>query len=256
MGSLHAGHLSLMKRSVAERDVTLVSVFVNPLQFGPSEDFAAYPRDLDRDVNLAADVGAGLVFAPSTEEMYPRPVVTRVVVDEISEPLEGAARPGHFDGVATVVAKLFSIVGPCHAYFGEKDYQQLQVVTRMASDLSLSVVVVPCPTVREPDGLALSSRNAYLTPEERAAAPVLQRALRAGADAIEGRGMRDPADVRRLMTEMIEAEPLAGLEYVEVVSASTLRPVDPLVGTLRLVTAARFGRARLIDNVGATVAGP
>jgi pantoate--beta-alanine ligase len=176
-------------------------------------------------------------------------------VGEITEPLEGAARPGHFDGVATVVAKLFSIVGTCHAYFGEKDYQQLRVVTRMAADLSLPVTVVPCPTVREPDGLALSSRNAYLTPEERAAAPVLQRALRAGADAIERDGVRDGAEVRRQMTEMIEAEPPARLEYAEVVSASTLRPVDPLAGSLRLLTAARFGRARLIDNVGATVAG-
>jgi pantoate--beta-alanine ligase len=256
MGSLHAGHLSLIERSVAERDVTLVSVFVNPLQFGPTEDFAAYPRDLDRDVGLAEDLGADLVFAPAVDEMYPRPAVTRVVVGEVSEPLEGAARPGHFEGVATVVAKLFSIIGPSHAYFGEKDYQQLQVVTRMAADLSLPVVVVPCPTVREPDGLALSSRNAYLTPEERAAAPVLQRALRAGVDAIERDGVRDGGRVRRLMSGLIESEPLARLEYAEVVSASTLRPIEPLAGSLRLLTAARFGRARLIDNVGATVAGP
>jgi pantoate--beta-alanine ligase len=254
MGSLHAGHLSLVERAVAERDVVVVSVFVNPLQFGPTEDFAAYPRDLDQDVGLAADIGADLVFAPAVEEMYPGPAVTRVVVGEISEPLEGAARPGHFVGVATVVAKLFSIVGPSSAYFGEKDFQQLQVVTRMAADLSLPVVVVPCPTVRESDGLALSSRNAYLSPAERAAAPVLQRALRAGVDAIERDGVRDGAEVRRLMAEMIEAEPLARLEYAEVVSAATLRPVEPLAGSLRLLTAARFGRARLIDNVGATVA--
>jgi pantoate--beta-alanine ligase len=256
MGALHAGHLSLVKRSVAACDVTVVSVFVNPLQFGPNEDFAAYPRDLDRDVALAAGVGADIVFAPPLEEMYPRPLVTTVSVAEVTEPLEGAARPGHFDGVATVVTKLFSIAGPCAAFFGEKDYQQLQVVTRLAADLSLPVAVVPCPTVREPDGLALSSRNAYLTPEERAAAPVLRRALRAGAESIERDGVRDAGEVRRLMTGMIEAESLARLEYAEVVSASTLRPVDPLAGSLRLLTAARFGRARLIDNVGATVAGP
>jgi pantoate--beta-alanine ligase len=255
MGALHAGHLSLVERSVAERDVTVMSDFVNPLQFGPTEDFAAYPRDLDRDVELAAEVGADVVFAPPLEEMYPEPLLTVVSVKEITEPLEGAARPGHFDGVATVVAKLFSIVGPCHAFFGQKDYQQLQVVTRMAADLSLPVTVVGCPTVREPDGLALSSRNAYLTPEERAAAPVLQRALRAGASAIEAGGAHHAADVRKLMTEMIEAEPLARLEYAEVVSASTLRPVEPLTGALRLLTAARFGRARLIDNVGATAPG-
>jgi pantoate--beta-alanine ligase len=194
------------------------------------------------------------VFAPSLEEMYPAPVLTRVMVGEITEPLEGAARPGHFDGVATVVAKLFSIVASSHAYFGEKDYQQLQVVTRLAADLSLPVTIVPCPTVREPDGLALSSRNAYLGPEERAAAPILQRALRAGADMIESEGVRDGASVRRRMVAMIEAEPLARLEYAEVVSAATLRPVEPLTGELRLLAAARFGRARLIDNVGATVA--
>jgi len=255
MGSLHAGHLSLVERSVAERDITVVTVFVNPLQFGPNEDFAAYPRDLERDVGLAAGVGADLVFAPPLEEMYPRPVVTRVSVADISEPLDGAARPGHFDGVATVVAKLFSIVGSCHAYFGEKDYQQLQVVTRMAADLSLPVEIVPCPIVREPDGLALSSRNAYLGADERAAAPVLHRALLAGAAAIERDGIREGAEIRRLMTDMIGAEPLARLDYAEVVSASTLRPVDPLAGELRLLTAARFGRARLIDNIGVTVAG-
>ncbi len=254
MGSLHAGHLSLVERSAAEHDVTVVTVFVNPLQFGPSEDFAAYPRDLDRDVDLAERSGADLVFAPPLEEMYPRPMLTAVSVGAMAESLEGAARPGHFDGVATVVAKLFSIVGSSHAYFGQKDYQQLQVVTRLASDLSLPITVVPCPTVREPDGLALSSRNAYLGPEERAAAPVLQRALRAGAAAIERDGVRDGAEVRRLMTETIESEPRAALEYAEVVSASTLQPVDPLAGELRLLTAARFGRARLIDNVGAIVA--
>ncbi|MDQ4098427.1 MAG: pantoate--beta-alanine ligase, partial [Actinomycetota bacterium] len=182
MGALHAGHLSLIRRSVAECDVTLVTVFVNPLQFGPSEDFSRYPRDLDRDVAAAAALGTDLVFAPPIEEMYPdlppaacpNAMAVRVTVGgALADRLEGATRPGHFAAVATVVAKLFAIAGTCRAYFGEKDYQQLLVVRRLAADLSFPVEVVGCPTVREPDGLALSSRNAYLTPEERRAAPIL-----------------------------------------------------------------------------------
>jgi pantoate--beta-alanine ligase len=171
-------------------------------------------------------------------------------VGGLADVLDGVSRPGHFDGVATVVAKLFNIAGRCRAYFGEKDYQQLQIVTRMAADLSIPVEVVPCPIVREPDGLALSSRNAYLSPEERSAAPVLWRALRAGAEVIEA-GERDPAAVCGVMAGLIEAEPRADLDYAHVVDARTLRAVDPLAGELRLLVAARFGRARLIDNVGA-----
>jgi pantoate--beta-alanine ligase len=179
------------------------------------------------------------------------PALTSVSVAAISAPMEGAARPTHFAGVATVVAKLFNIAGPCRAYFGEKDWQQLAVVRRMAADLSFPVDVVGCPTVREPDGLAMSSRNIYLTPDERAVAPVIRAALLAGVDAIEA-GERDPEQVRALMRRTIEAEPLAGLDYVEVVDAATLQPADPLEGELRLLVAVRFGRARLIDNCGVT----
>ena len=251
MGYLHEGHASLIRRARADTDVVAVSLFVNPLQFGAGEDLDAYPRDLDRDTRLAESEGADLLFTPPVGEMYPRPVLTTVSVGEVSAPLEGAARPTHFDGVATVVAKLFAIVGPCSAYFGEKDFQQVAVVRRMVADLSLPVEVVACPTVRERDGLALSSRNAYLTPEQRAAAPVVHRALQAGKALIMA-GERDPRVVRTLMAEIVEAEPLAELDYAEVVGADSFTVPDPLAGDLRLLAAVRFGRARLIDNVGVT----
>jgi pantoate--beta-alanine ligase len=257
MGYLHAGHRSLMDRSIAERDVTFVTIFVNPLQFGAGEDLASYPRDIERDTAMCEEAGVDLVLHPSVEEMYPHgtPTLTTVTVDTISAPMEGAARPTHFAGVATVVAKLFAIAGTCHAYFGEKDWQQLAVVRRMAADLSFPVEVVGCPTLREPDGLAMSSRNVYLTPEERAAAPVLHRALLSGVEVIDA-GATDPATVRELMAAIIEAEPLAKLDYAEVVDAETLQEVDPLAGNLRLLAAARFGRGRLIDNEGATIPAP
>ena len=180
MGYLHEGHASLMRRAAADCDVVAASVFVNPLQFGPGEDLASYPRDLDHDIAVASASGVRYLFAPSTEEMYPGPTLTTVRVEGVSRGLEGDSRPGHFSGVATVVAKLFALAGACRAYFGEKDYQQLVVIGRMARDLSFPVEVVGCPTVREADGLALSSRNVHLSPEERSAAPVLYRALRAG----------------------------------------------------------------------------
>jgi pantoate--beta-alanine ligase len=228
---------------------------VNPLQFGPSEDLTTYPRDLDRDLAMCDDAGVDVVLHPSVEEMYPfgLPTLTTVSVATVSEPMEGASRPSHFAGVATVVAKLFNIAGSCRAYFGEKDWQQLAVIRRMAADLSFPVDVVGCPTVREPDGLAMASRNAYLTAQERAAAPVLHWSLVSGAAAIAA-GERDPARVRSLIADLITAEPLAELDYAEVVDAATLRPVDPLAGELRLLAATRFGRARLIDNEGATAA--
>jgi pantoate--beta-alanine ligase len=253
MGYLHDGHRSLMDRSVEDTDVTIVTIFVNPLQFAANEDLSSYPRDLERDTAMCEAAGVDVVLTPSVEEMYPFgvPALTSVSVAAISAPMEGAARPTHFAGVATVVAKLFNIAGPCRAYFGEKDWQQLAVVRRMAADLSFPVDVVGCPTVREPDGLAMSSRNIYLTPDERAVAPVIRAALLAGVDAIEA-GERDPEQVRALMRRTIEAEPLAGLDYVEVVDAATLQPVDPLEGELRLLVAVRFGRARLIDNCGVT----
>ena len=253
MGYLHAGHVSLMDAARAADDLVVVSIFVNPLQFGPAEDLAAYPRDLVGDAACAARAGVDVLFVPSTEAMYPEGTLrTTVTVTDLSAPLEGRARPTHFAGVATVVAKLFAIVGPCRAYFGEKDFQQLVVIRQMARDLSLPADVVGCPTVREVDGLALSSRNAYLTGDERAAAPVVHRALEAGRAAIEG-GVREAAVVRSAMRELITAEPLADLDYAEVVDARTLQPVDPLVGDLRLLAAVRLGRARLIDNIGVQV---
>jgi pantoate--beta-alanine ligase len=251
MGYLHAGHASLMAAARAERDLVVASIFVNPLQFAPTEDLDAYPRDLDGDTALAEREGVDVLFVPDRAEMYPDgEVLTSVHVASVSEPLEGRSRPTHFSGVATVVAKLFAIVGPCAAYFGEKDYQQVAVVRQMVRDLSMPVEVVACPTMREPDGLAMSSRNAYLTPAERAAAPVVHAALQVGRADIDA-GERDPAKVRSLMADLIAAEPLAELDYAEVVDARTLQVVDPLAGELRLLAAARFGKARLIDNIAA-----
>jgi pantoate--beta-alanine ligase len=252
MGYLHDGHRSLLQRAVADNSTTLASVFVNPLQFAPTEDLDRYPRDLERDVQMAADERIDYVFAPDRHEMYPEPVLTTVEVSGVSEPLEGASRPTHFAGVATVVTKLFSIVGPCRAYFGEKDFQQLAVVRKMARDLSLPVDVVGCPTVREPDGLAMSSRNVNLTDDARRAAPTLYRALQAGKVAID-EGERDPGAVRATMRSVIEREPLITLDYAEVVDAATFTTPSPLAGALRLLVAARLPHARLIDNVGADV---
>jgi len=254
MGYLHDGHLTLAQRSAAECDLTVVSIFVNPLQFAAGEDLADYPRDLDRDLGLLATTGSPLVFTPGVEEMYPRPMETEVRVPGLSSTFEGVARPTHFTGVATVVAKLFAMVGPCRAYFGEKDFQQLAVVRRMATDLSFPVEVVGCPTVREPDGLAMSSRNVYLTDDERRAALVLPRALQAGADAITA-ATQDPDGVRALMAGVVAGEPLARLDYMDVVDPDTLEPVAAFIpgATLRLLGAVQVGRPRLLDNLGVVV---
>jgi pantoate--beta-alanine ligase len=253
MGALHAGHLSLIARAVAECDVVAVSIFVNPLQFGDADDLAHYPRALDTDLDLAATAGATVAFVPAVEEMYPDgpgDMTTTVSVRDLGDRWEGASRPGHFDGVATVVAKLFAMAGPCRAYFGEKDFQQLAVVSRLARDLSFPVEVVGCPTVREPDGLARSSRNARLSPEERAAAAVLPRALRAGFDAIV-EGEYRPAMVESRMVQVVEREPLARLDYAALVRAVDLSPAASLLdgGPFRLLVAARVGPVRLIDNL-------
>jgi pantoate--beta-alanine ligase len=253
MGFLHAGHASLMAAARQDTDVVVASIFVNPLQFAPGEDLDAYPRDLAGDTAVAEREGVDLLFVPTVAEMYPDgAVLTTVTVAEVSAPLEGRTRPSHFAGVATVVAKLFAIVGPCAAYFGEKDFQQVAVIRQMVRDLSIPVDVVACPTMREADGLAMSSRNAYLTPEERAAAPVVHATLQAGRAAIDA-GERNPANVRALMADLIAAAPLADLDYAEVVDARTLQVVDPLAGDLRLLAAVRFGAARLIDNLGTTI---
>lgn len=251
MGYLHDGHVSLIERAVAECDVVVTTLFVNPLQFAAGEDLSAYPRDPDGDAAKASAAGAAILFAPPVGEMYPRPGLTTVSVRGLSSIHEGAARPTHFDGVTTVVAKLFNLLaGPSRAYFGEKDFQQLAVVRRMVADLDFPVDVVGCPTVREADGLAMSSRNAYLTAPERAAAPVLHRALQAGAATIAA-GESDAARVRAAMRQVVEAEPLADLDYLDVIDPDTLEPVEAATAAHRLIGAARFGRARLIDNIPA-----
>jgi pantoate--beta-alanine ligase len=251
MGYLHEGHLSLMAAARAADDVVVASIFVNPLQFGPAEDLASYPRDIERDTKLSEQAGVDLLFVPALSEMYPEPVSTTVTVAGVSEGLEGAARPTHFAGVATVVAKLLAIVGPCRAYFGEKDFQQLQVVRTMVADLSLPVEIVGRPIVREPDGLAMSSRNVHLSPDDRRAAAVLHRALQAGAARVAA-GESDPGVVERAMAVTVSREVLADLDYAACVDPSTLqRPahIEPSAD-LRLLIAARVGAPRLLDNIG------
>jgi pantoate--beta-alanine ligase len=258
MGALHAGHRSLIERAAGQCDVVAVTVFVNPLQFDEAADLAAYPRDLDADTALARSAGASVVFAPPVEEMYgppPHRIASSVHVDGVSEGLEGASRPGHFDGVATVVAKLFALSGRCRAYFGEKDFQQLAVVRRMVADLSIPVTIVGCPTVREDDGLALSSRNSRLSADQRRAAVALHRALVAGRACVE-RGERDPVRVGAAMTAVLVAEPLVTPDYAVVVDPETLRGPTECSGQVRLLVAARVGAIRLIDNEGASCAGP
>jgi pantoate--beta-alanine ligase len=255
MGALHHGHISLITRAVTECDVVVVSIFVNPLQFGDPEDIAHYPRTLERDLALCAEAGATVVFAPTVEEMYPSwpdPPATSVRVHGISDKWEGASRPGHFDGVATVVAKLFAAAGPSRAYFGLKDFQQLAVVRRMASDLCIPVDIVGCPIVREPDGLALSSRNVRLSDTERAAARTLSAALAAGRAAVAA-GEGDAAAVRAAMHAVAAREPLVHLDYAVAVDETTLDEVPTIVdpATVRLLIAATVGPVRLIDNSAA-----
>lgn len=254
MGFFHAGHRSLMDAARAENDVVVVSLFVNPAQFGPAEDLAKYPRDLEGDTALAAAAGADVLFVPTVEEMYPTgSPKTTVHVAGLTAGMCGAARPTHFDGVTTVVAKLFAIVGPGRAYFGRKDFQQVAVVRRMAADLNLAVEVVGCPLVREPDGLARSSRNAYLTPDERAAAPELSRALLEAARMIEA-GERDAARVVEGIRAFVGVEPVLELEYVDIRDSDDLEPCAVLGGSFVVALAATVGRARLIDNVVVTIA--
>src|SRR3954452_21989079 len=248
MGFLHDGHRSLMRAAREAADFVVVTIFVNPLQFGVNEDLDRYPRDLAGDLALCEAEGVDCVFSPSVAEMYPRRPVTTVHVAELTGDLCGAARPTHFDGVTTVVTKLFAIVGPCAAFFGRKDAQQLAVVTRMADDLNLPVEVVGCPIVREPDGLALSSRNAYLTPPDRQAALVLSRALRGAVDAIVA-GERDALAIERLVHDAVADEPHVPLEYAEIRDAHELSRMGTLDGSVLIGLAARVGATRLIDNV-------
>jgi pantoate--beta-alanine ligase len=248
MGFLHEGHASLMRRAREKNDVVLVSIFVNPLQFGPSEDFEAYPRDLEADLAICEAEGVDLVFHPPVEEMYREPSTLTVTVGAIGEILEGKTRPGHFDGVATVVTKLFNVAGACRTYFGEKDAQQLVVIRRLARQLDFPVEVVGCPTVREADGLAMSSRNTYLKGEDRVAAGVLKRALDEGARLI-GAGHRSADAISQAMARVIGEEPLAKLDYAACVDPDTLAEPAEEGGPVLLAVASWVGKARLIDNV-------
>lgn len=251
MGFFHEGHRSLMRAARADADLVVVSLFVNPTQFGPDEDLAGYPRDPDGDAAVATAEGVDILFVPTVDEMYPDEPRTTVHVAGLTARLCGATRPTHFDGVATVVTKLFSIVGPCRAYFGRKDAQQLAVIRRVVTDLNLPVDVIGCPLVREPDGLARSSRNAYLDTDQRAAATVLWRALAAAADAVVA-GERDGTTIEHLVASTIQAEPRVRLDYAQLVDARTIEPAPRVDGELLLAVAAFVGPARLIDNLTIT----
>lgn len=251
MGALHDGHRSLIRRAAADTDYVVVSIFVNPTQFGPNEDLASYPRTFAADLEACKEEGAELVFHPDAEEMYPQPSKTTVTVEGITAPMEGAVRPGHFAGVALVCAKLFNIIGPCVAFFGEKDAQQLRVVRRMAADLSMPVEVVGCPTVRDADGLALSSRNAHLLPTDRKRALALRRAL----ELIEQRvrdGERDVATLEAAGRDLLASAALDGIDYLEVVDPASLEHLERVEGTVLVCGAVRVGTTRLIDNVTIT----
>lgn len=248
MGALHEGHRSLIQRARRENDRIIVSIFVNPLQFGPSEDYNRYPRPFYQDRRLCEATWVDALYRPSPEDMYPQGFGTTVEVQGLGDRLDGEFRPGHFKGVTTVVLKLLEHAGPDKAYFGEKDYQQLTIIQKMVHDLSLGVQVIPCPTVRERDGLALSSRNAYLSPAERAQAPRLYEGLAAGVDAAK-RAKAKPQDVLRAAKRAIQKIAKVSIDYVRLVDASTLEDAERLKGKLRLLAAVRVGRTRLIDNV-------
>ncbi|SHE36017.1 pantoate--beta-alanine ligase [Seinonella peptonophila] len=246
MGYLHLGHLELIKRAREECDIVVLSIFVNPLQFGPNEDFSRYPRDIERDEQLAKEAGVDFLFSPSVEEMYPEKPLTHIEVDEITSKLCGSSRPGHFSGVATVVTKLFHIVSPDRAYFGLKDAQQVAVVEQLVKDLSFPVEIVPCDIVREEDGLALSSRNVYLSSDARKQATVLYRALK----EIQANPPSDPESIRSILHERISATPLARIDYIDVLSYPGLQAVTTIENqTVIVAVAVYFDQTRLIDNI-------
>ncbi len=248
MGYLHDGHLALVKQARAENTSVVVSIFVNPTQFGPSEDFASYPRDIERDLALLKRVKTDIVFMPSAAEMYPPGSDSWVEVGKVSERLEGASRPTHFRGVTTVVAKLFNIVEPTRAYFGQKDAQQALVIKKMAIDLNMNLEVIVCPTVREPDGLAMSSRNTYLNAEERRAATVLYQSLTL-AQQLWAKGEKDADLIRKEMIALIQRQPLAVIDYVSIADNETLEELKEIKTSALLSLAVKIGQTRLIDNV-------
>ena len=247
MGYLHEGHASLMKKAVEENDRVVASVFVNPTQFGPTEDLESYPRDFDKDCALCESIGVNLVFHPEPEEMYAPDFCTWVDMDVLSKTLCGKSRPIHFRGVCTVVSKLFNIVTPDRAYFGQKDAQQLAIIRRMVRDLNMDIEIVGCPIVREEDGLAKSSRNTYLNEEERAAALILSKAVFLGQKMVAD-GETDTAVIKKAMIEKIESEPLAKIDYVEIVDGLSMQPVDKIEGSILAAMAVYIGKTRLIDN--------
>lgn len=248
MGYFHQGHLSLMKEARGENDRVVVSLFVNPTQFGPGEDFNIYPRDLEHDRRAAQEVGVDLIFNPNPEEMYPTDFQTYVEVTRVSQGLCGDSRPGHFKGVATIVTKLLNIVRPDRAYFGEKDAQQLRVIQRMVRDLNIPVEIRPVKTIREKDGLAMSSRNSYLSTKERRAALILSKSLFRAADCVR-EGENEVSKLRNEINELFQTEPLVGLEYLEFRASEDLRPVSKVEGEVLIALAAKVGKTRLIDNI-------
>lgn len=254
MGYLHEGHGSLMKRARAQSGTVVLSIFVNPIQFGPGEDFETYPRDEARDLTFAESQGVDIAFLPDVSEMYPQPTKTKVAVSELTSLLCGASRPGHFDGVTTVVNKLFNIVKPDFAFFGMKDAQQVAVIEQMVRDLNMDVRIVPCPIVREGDGLALSSRNVYLKPEERKQALVLSRSLKTASELLGNGSLRTAGDIRQVIREIISESPLADIDYVDVLTFPELAALEDdadingIDSEVIMALAVRFGKTRLIDN--------
>ena len=248
MGCLHEGHMSLVRKARAENKSVVVSIYVNPTQFGPKEDLSKYPRDLDRDLAMLEKEGTDVVFFPSDKEMYPAGYDTWVTVDNLTKPLEGDSRPTHFCGVTTIVTKLFNIVRPANAYFGQKDAQQALVIKKMVADLNMNLVVMVCPTIREPDGLAMSSRNVYLNPEQRKTAPILYKSLLLAEDMF-AIGERNAAVILEQMTTVIQKEPLAKIDYISISDTETLAGLKTIEKSALVSMAVRFGKTRLIDNI-------
>lgn len=247
MGYLHDGHRSLMEKARAENDKVVVSIFINPIQFGPNEDFEKYPKDFEHDREICKGAGTDLIFVPAASEMYPSRNLAYVDIEELGDGLCGAKRSGHFRGVCTVVSKLFNIITPHSAYFGEKDAQQLAIIKRMTQDLNFGVRIVSCPIVREPDGLAMSSRNSYLSPEERNSALVISRSLSLAQEALSS-GERDTNAIRNMIIDKISCEPLARIDYIDIVDASSLKPKKWVDGPVLVAAAVFIGKTRLIDN--------